>query len=236
MGSLMCVWDVTAKKVTFRVHIQVIGVVVILLALGVLSGCIRYDDELAGTVLNSSDPAPAFDLQDQFGRIVSLADQRNKVVVLTFLYTHCPDTCPIVASHIKETYRELGGNVDQVAFIVISVDPVRDTVDRVLSYSEQWDMVDRWSFLVGSEDELAPVWKAYYIDPVSELIDSDTEDDDTDFRNDGEGSVDSLREQLYAVSHLAPVYLIDRDGLRRVLFTPPLDSDTIAHDVRLLLD
>ena len=236
MGSIMCVWSVAANKVTCRVRIQVIVVVFTLLAVGVLSGCFRYDDELMGTVLNSYDPAPAFDLQDQFGRTVSLADQRNKVVVLTFLYTYCPDICPIVASHIKETYRVLGGDVDQVVFVVISIDPVRDTVERVLAYSEQWDMVDRWSFLVGSEDELAALWKAYYIDPVSELLDSDTEDDDTHLRNDGEGSVDALREQLYTISHSAPVYLIDRDGLLRVLFTPPLDSDIIAHDVRLLID
>ena len=230
MGSAMRAGERVWKRTPRRFPGPTLWVAVMLLA--AVAGCSSSEDALAGTVLTSSDPAPPFDLEDQFGRPVSLADHRDKVVVLTFLYTSCPDICPIVASHLKETYEALGGDVDRVGFVVISVDPARDTVERALAYSEQWEMADRWSFLVGSEDQLAPVWKAYYIDPAP----APAEDGQDHQRDNGSGSVDALREQLFTISHSAPVYLIDRDGLLRALFTPPLDLEAIAHDVRLLLD
>ena len=236
MGSAMRAGERVWKRTPRRFPGPMLWVAVVLLAAAAVSSCSRSEDALAGTVLTSSDPAPPFELQDQFGRSVSLADHRDNVVVLTFLYTYCPDICPIVASHLRETYQALGEDVDRVEFVAISVDPARDTVERALEYSEQWEMADRWSFLVGSEDQLAPVWKAYFIDPAPDPAESEEEGGEDHQRDDGGGSVDALREALFTISHSAPVYLIDRDGLLRVLFTPPLDPDVIVHDVRLLLD
>ncbi len=51
-------------------------------------------------------------------------------------------------------------------FVAISVDPERDTVERVHEYTESWGMLDKWSFLVGAEETLRPIWKGYYLDPA----------------------------------------------------------------------
>ena len=202
-----------------------------------LTGCSRAEP-LLGTVLESSDAAPTFELQDQFGRPSKLADLRGQVTVLTFLYTYCPDICPVVTDHLRKAREMLGDDADRVAFVAISVDPDRDTVERAHEYSEQWGMLRKWSFLVGDEEELAPVWKAYYIDPGR----SDSAHDESAVATESgsrDHDVASAREDVppqYEVAHSAPVYLIDQEGLLRVLFTLPFDPDALAHDVRLLLD
>ena len=203
-----------------------------------LSACAATDEPLLGTVLTTSDPAPPFRLHDHFGQQVALSDFDGRVVLLTFLYTYCQDVCPMVAGHLRETYRQLGDDAGQVAFVVISVDPARDTIQRAHEYSTQWDMQDKWAFLVGDHERLSPVWEAYYIDPQVDEPDHAQESADSHRSEDERGSAKGLRRDVdarYTVSHSAPVYLIDRDGRMRVLFTSPLDPQNIVHDIRLLL-
>ena len=207
------------------------------LAAVVVSAC-SGSDTMLGTILESSGPATSFELDDQFGEPVALADYDGKVVALTFLYTYCPDICPVVAGHLKRTHQMLGDDADEVAFVAVSVDPVRDTVEEAYGYSEKWDMLHKWAFLVGEEEQLAPIWEAYYIDPA---IDDRAQGDvlaEVDAGGSEHGSAGTLRRDIaseFLVSHSAPVYLIDRDGLMRVVFTLPFDPSDLAHDIRLLV-
>ena len=124
-------------------------------------------DDFKGTALTNEMQAADFELTDQFGEMRSLReDFAGKVVVLTFLYTRCPDVCPIVANHARDISSLLEEESSDTAIVVISVDPVGDTVDSAFAYSERWQMSDAWTYLVGSEEVLSPVWKAYYIDPM----------------------------------------------------------------------
>ena len=80
------------------------------------------------------------------------------------------------------------------------------------------------------------MWRAYYVEPASEQQSRPGGGPPTPERK---GSVDALRQgtaSRYEVSHAAPVYLIDRKGMRRVLFTPPLDPTELVHDIRVLLE
>src|SRR5947208_17021266 len=82
---------------------------------------------LAGTELGATD-APDFTLTDGVsGRSVSLSAQRGEVVALTFLYTTCPDVCPLTASRFRAAQDSLAGDAGRVVFIAVSVDPDRDT-------------------------------------------------------------------------------------------------------------
>ena len=213
----------------------VVGAALLALA---ASACLSTDP-MMGTVLKSSDPAPSFELRDQFNRPVTLADHRGDVVLLTFLYTYCPDICPIVTSHLREIDRKLGDDASQVALVAVSVDPRRDTVERAHAYSEEWGMLDRWAFLVGDDEELAPIWKAYYLSPsIDDHAGSDGGEITEQVESAQRGSVGGLHNETankYTVTHSAPVYLIDRQGLMRVLFTLPFDPDAVVHDIRLLL-
>jgi protein SCO1/2 len=102
---------------------------------------------LQGTNLGGVS-APAFQLHDQFGKLVTLAQFAGKPVVLTFMYTHCPDVCPIIAERLHSVMLGLGADTQRVAVVAISVDPHGDSVASALNFSTVHHMVDYWHFLV----------------------------------------------------------------------------------------
>ena len=168
---------------------------------------------------------------------MTLSDYAGRVTVLAFLYTSCPDVCPIVTAQLRDARELLGDDAEEVAFAAISVDPRRDTVAEALAFSEKWRMTDAWDFLVGDEETLSPIWKAYHLDPVVDDHDA-ARDVQGEKRSQSDG-VKALREDIarrYLVIHSAPVYIIDRQGRLRALFTLPFEPEALVHDVRLLLD
>ena len=194
-------------------------------------------DDFRGTAFRDARMAQDFELTDQFGDSKSLRrDYSGKVVVLTFLYTECPDVCPIVANHLRDISEALDGDAAETAIVIVSVDPDGDTVESVQDYSERWQMMDRWSFLVGSEAELKEVWEAYYIDPYVHGPGSSESEDTASAVSQvaGGGGVDALVEQTGRVIHSAPIYIIDADGRMRSAFTLPLETDDVLSDVRLV--
>ena len=163
---------------------------------------------LQGTDLGSV-PAPAFSLHDQFGKLVTLAQFAGKPVVLTFMYTHCPDVCPIMAERLHSVMVGLGVDAQRVAVVAISVDPRGDTVAAALNFSQVHHMTNYWHFLVGTQDELAPVWTAYAIDAQSVA------------------STVSM--------HTAILYVIDKHGLERVLLDQDFTTAQLSGDLKTLL-
>ena len=197
-----------------------------------------------GTALDPPEVAPSFRLQDQFGHTVGLSDWAGKVVALTFLYTNCPDICPVVTETLRRTQQLLGNDASQVELVAITVDPQRDSVERAYQYSQEKGMLDRWHFLVGSEEQLSPIWWSYWLAPVSSVQgrhdgsydDSHREGTAGPELKGGVGSTGLPSGGDYLVSHTAPVFLIDRQGYRRVLFiNPSLDPDPLVHDIKLLM-
>ena len=200
-----------------------------------LSAC-GEPEAFEGTVLTAGENAPGFELVNQFGGQVNSDDYLGSPLLLTFLYASCPDVCPITAGQLRETLDLLGEEADRVQVAAISVDPERDTVQAALEFSERWDMVGEWDFLVGARDVLEPLWRAYYIDPA---IEDHASSAGSSHPSPQSGAVGSLRQSFaerYLVVHSNPVYLVDGEGVMRVVFTSPLDPDEIAHDVRLLLN
>ena len=212
---------------------MVLGMSLLLLAVVACSGSQSFH----GTVIDP-EVAPPFELIDQNGSPAALSDSNGKVVVLTFLYTTCPDVCPLTTEALRRAHQLLGNKTDRVDFMAITVDPDRDSVERAHQYSVERGMQDRWRFLVGTEDQLVPVWRSYWLDPIRDFPpDSDeAHGDDHDGAAADGASSDPEPVPAYLVSHTAPVFLIDRDGYRRVLFTSlGLDPRPLVHDVRLLL-
>ncbi len=210
----------------------------ILFLLPLLSSCSSTPapDEFRGTVFSDEREAQDFRLTDQFGRIRSLhQDFAGGVVVLTFLYTACPDVCPIVANHLRDISTLLEEDSSQVAIVIVSVDPEGDTVESVFDYSERWQMTNHWTYLTGDEASLKDVWKAYYIDPyIHGPSRAETPDTASASFKAASGGVDALVEQTGLIIHSAPIYIIDADGKMRSAFTLPLASDDVMNDVRLV--
>lgn len=108
-------------------------------------------------------PPRDFRLHDQDGRPVSLRQFRGRVVILTFMYTTCRDTCPLTATQIRGALDDLSHPVPALA---VSVDPVNDTPERAREFLLRRGLGDdRMRFLLGTRAQLQPVWKAYGIQP-----------------------------------------------------------------------
>jgi protein SCO1/2 len=108
-------------------------------------------------------PAPDFTLTSQDNRPVALADLRGKVVALTFIYTSCTDTCPVLTALMAKVQQDLGAAFgSKVAFVSITVDPERDTPAALKKYAEDFGADLRgWSFLTGSPEAISDVEHRY---------------------------------------------------------------------------
>jgi cytochrome oxidase Cu insertion factor (SCO1/SenC/PrrC family) len=118
---------------------------------------------VGGAIVNERPPAPGFALSDQFGAPETMSAFRGRPIALTFLYTDCPDVCPLIASNLHETYKQLGNLGKQVQLMAVTVDPEHDTTDKIRQFSAQRGLTDELLFLNGSREELASVWGAYHI-------------------------------------------------------------------------
>lgn len=107
---------------------------------------------------------PAFRLRSYRGGYVRSRDLRGKVAVVTFLDTRCTTKCPIIATLLADAIRRLPRPVraDTVA-IAISVDPEHDTPESVNRFLRRRRARGTFDFLLGTEKELRPVWRAFYV-------------------------------------------------------------------------
>jgi protein SCO1 len=108
-------------------------------------------------------PAPAFSLTSQDERRLSLADLRGKVVVLTFIYTTCADTCPLLTAKMAGLQGRLGVDFGaRVFFASVTVDPERDTPAVLKTYgAAHGARFDGWAFLTGTPAEIRDVARRY---------------------------------------------------------------------------
>jgi protein SCO1/2 len=166
------------------------------------------DDSVAapgweGAVRPPGARLPDFALRDQDGETVTAAGLRGGPVVVTFMYSTCEDTCPGQAQSIRGALDRLGRDVPVVAF---SVDPANDTPARARAFLLEQSMTGRMDFLLGSREQLAPVWEAFGIAP----------------QRDG-------RE------HSAYTVLVDGRGSQRIGFpASQLTPSRLAHDLARL--
>lgn len=156
--------------------------------------------------------APEFVLTDQSGSRVALADQRGKVLAVTFIYATCRDTCPILTAKMAVMQRKLGADFGpRVRFASITVEPEVDTPAVLKTYAEAHGAdFAGWSFLTGSSAEIQDVIKRY--------------------------GAFARRLKPGDVDHLFLTSLIDRKGMLRVQYLGyRFDPDEMLRDLRALL-
>jgi protein SCO1 len=172
---------------------------------------------LVGSVLTPPVSAFGFRLRDPDGRNVSLSSFRGKVVVLTFLYTHCPDVCPLIADTLHRTYAQLGILAPHVAFIAVSVDPRGDTRHAVRTFLAVHHVQGELEYLTGSLAQLRPIWAQYYIG--TEGVDPQT------------GAVVATIDDI---AHTALAYVIDPTGRIRVFLPSNFAPNDLVTDLKIL--
>jgi protein SCO1 len=108
-------------------------------------------------------PAPEFTLTSQDNAQVALADLRGKVVAVTFIYTFCVDTCPVLTPMMSFIQDQLGADFGaKIAFASITVDPERDTPKVLKEYAQAFGAnLAGWSFLTGPPDAIRDVTRRY---------------------------------------------------------------------------
>ncbi len=161
--------------------------------------------DLHGAIIDPPAPAAEIQLHDFNGQNVTLSSLRGRVAVLYFGYTNCPDECPLTMAHLKLAMDRLGDKSKQVQVAMITTDPRRDTPQAMKAFLAKFS--PDFSGLVGTQDELARVWKGYGV------------------------AVEDNGE-----THSNFIYVIDRAGNLRETFLPDSDPADMAADLRILLD
>jgi protein SCO1/2 len=178
----------------------------------ILSACTPYT--FRGATLEPPDQAFDFTLTDQNGQPFSLAEQRGNVVLLFFGYTNCPDICPATLSDMQLVLNRLGDQANNVRMVFITVDPERDTVEKLQRFTARFD--ERIVGLTGDSQQLVAVYQAY-----------------------GAGAT---RRELpnsalkYAMDHTATTTVIDKTGQRRLLFGFGSPVEDMTSDIQALLN
>lgn len=207
-----------------RAVIGALGVTVLLAAL-IVYGLSRGQAK----PLDSFGDAPRFKLIDQLGRPVNSDEFHGKVVVADFMYTHCPDVCPLLSLQMQglqeRLLREklLGSRVQLLSF---TVDPARDTPPVLRQYAERYHADPlAWRFLSGPEAEVQPMIQKGFLLGVQKVAPQATSEHDADH---GDGAYDMM--------HSTRFVLIDRQGRMRAFYDGrELDLDQVVRDIRQLL-
>ena len=154
-----------------------------------------------------------FSLTGPEGKTVSLEDFRNKLVLIYFGYTFCPDVCPITLSNLKLIMLDLGEKAEDVQVIFISIDPERDTYEKLKDYVPYFHPT--FIGLTGSEAEIAAVAKKYQTIFIKQKVES---------------------EAGYLMAHTDVVILVDQNGKYRGRYKSKYDLDKLTTDIRWLLE
>lgn len=118
---------------------------------------------LAGTLAKPHRAAPALALRNSRGRRIALARYRGKAVLVTFIYSHCPDVCPLIVGNLRTVQTQLGRDAKDLQIVAVSVDPEGDTPRAVNEFLAARRMTGRMEYLLGSRPQLERVWRDWGI-------------------------------------------------------------------------
>jgi protein SCO1 len=164
-------------------------------------------------VFDPPSAAPEFQLQGSNGSPIALSRFRGKVVAVAFGFSTCQRVCPVTLANLSEVFKKLGAAATDVQVIFVSVDPDRDTPDRLRQYLQSFNP----TFLgaTGKKGQIDAVRQAYGV--FADRVQSDD------------------KKIGYEVHHSSSIYLIDREGKLRVLVPFGRSPQTILNDINLLL-
>ena len=189
-------------------------VLIVIIAVGAWLAFFRADAyAFRGVDMTPPNPAAPLNLVDQNNKPFSLADHKGKVVLVYFGYTYCPDYCPTTLTEIQKVKDQLGDKADKVDAVMVTVDPERDTPERLKEYLAFFD--PSFIGLSGTEDQLTPIKRAYGIASMRE--------DATP------GSA------YYSVGHSTQLFAIDPEGNLRLMWAYGTAPEDITSDIKHLL-
>lgn len=182
------------------------------LVLIALAGCGAASPQLKGTVIDPPKAAPDFTLTDQQGQPFTLSAQQGKVTVLFFGFTRCPDICPTELASLAAATRQLGDDAKDVQVVFVTLDPERDSAERLSQYVANFD--PSFKGLRGDKATIDPIVKEYGASYE---------------RRDLPGSA-----LEYTIDHSTWTYVIDKAGRWREVLAYGTAVEDIVADLRAL--
>ena len=209
--------------------------IVVLAALAVAAGCgddgpevvdagtatQRAEGSFEGGLVEPRRQAPQIRLRDVEGELVDLHALAGKPVLLSFIYSQCPDTCPLTMQALREVRDELGPAADDIEIVLVSADPEGDTPANVRDFLANYDMVGDARYLLGTQAQLEPIWAAYQVDREIE-------------QHSHEGT--ALHEHAHAglIAHASLTFGIDAAGRLSTAYPVDFPVSAILNDIPLL--
>ena len=175
-------------------------------------GAANPSSQFKGGAFEPPRPAPDFALKASNGTDFRLSQQKGKIVTLGFGYTFCPDVCPTTLADLAQARKKLGQTGQSLQVVYITVDPERDTVERLRSYLEAFDRT--FIGATGTPEQLSQIQKQYGVSTKKQTFDN--------------------TKAAYLVHHSAPVYLIDSSGDLRAVWPFGTTVEAMVDDVKLL--
>jgi protein SCO1/2 len=158
-------------------------------------------------------PAPDFTLKTADGDDFRLGRHRGDVVVIAFGYTFCPDVCPTTLAELAQVKAKLGPRARYLRVAFVTVDPERDVPERLRTYTRAFDPA--FVGLTGTAAELAQVRRAYGVTAERRVVPGTA--------------------AAYLIDHSAFLYVVDPQGLLRLMIPFGTPVDDMTHDIQLLL-
>lgn len=186
----------------------------LLLSLHLLAGC-GGAPQLQGTAYDPIVPAPEITGVNWDGSAFRMSNLQGKVALIFFGYTFCPDICPTTLGQMKRVRAELGARAEDLAVVFVSLDPARDTPERIGVYISAFDEAFYGVYL--DEAALAQAKSDYGVYGEKRVLDA------------SQSSAD------YFIDHTGWVYVVDKQGQLREIFAHDADAELVVADVRALL-
>lgn len=161
--------------------------------------------------ITGADFGHDFRLTDHFGKVRTLSDFKNKIVVMFFGYTHCPEVCPTTMSDLSNALKSLGSDAGKVQVLFVTLDPERDTQALLAKYVPSFN--PDFLGLYGDKDATDKVARDFRI-----------------FFQKQKGK----SSQQYDLDHTAGAYVFDQTGKIRLFLRYGQGAESIAQDLRKL--
>jgi protein SCO1/2 len=190
-----------------RIIFVVLGIFAVIIVAFLAISWLR-PPEFHGTLLQSPDLPADFTLINEQGEEVHLRDLRGKWTLLYFGYTFCPDVCPTTLADLRAMNVALGNKADNAQVVFVSLDPERDTPERMAAYTDAFD--PSFIGLTGSPaaiDAAATQFGVFYE------------------KHEAEGA------SGYLIDHTSTVSLLDPKGYVRMVFPYGVPGEDIAADL-----
>lgn len=213
-----------------------ISLAILMLMTTTLVGCVGKDETLDlfhGDDLPTDDPeydVSEFSLIKPDGNFTNLSDYEGQVLIVSFIYSRCPDVCPIVSSNLRWITQQLADDYEtNFSIISVTVDPWWDTQEVLGQYASERNL--SWPHLTGDVATLEPVWESFHVG-------LQTYTNVSNESSEGESNNTSGRHHPdYLVDHSTATIILDREHKQRVRWNDlDWEPTLFAEDVQQLME